>query len=138
MVRENSTSNYRPCQIDILSVTLLISSLTSVCSVEVPHTTDSVDWALVSIQKRYKLWHLVGRHYTTALFQGQFSTTHARTNMAVLCPSGWSYDSQLDRHTWLHVAFASFPPPCLLLQGPTEARLFLLQAFMAIICSFSY
>ena len=46
MVRENSASNYKPCRVDILSATLLISSLTSVCSVEVPHTNDSVDWAL--------------------------------------------------------------------------------------------
>ena len=48
MVRENSASNYGPCRIDILSVTLLISSSTSVCSVKVPHTTDSGDPALDS------------------------------------------------------------------------------------------
>ena len=72
---------------------------------------------LVNIQKRYKF--AASRHYTTALLQGQFRTTHERTNMAVLCPSGWSHDSQLDRHTWLHIAFASFPPPCLLLQEDT-------------------
>ena len=49
---------------------------------------------LVSIQKRYKF--AVSRHYTAALFQGQCRITHARSNMAVLCPSGWSYDSHRD------------------------------------------
>ena len=43
MVCNNSASNYGPYRINILSVTLLILSLTSVCSVKVPHSTGSVD-----------------------------------------------------------------------------------------------
>ena len=55
MVLNNSASNNGPCRIKNLSVTLLISSLTSVCSVKVSHATDSVDVALKASPLRKRL-----------------------------------------------------------------------------------
>ena len=60
MVCNNSAINYGPCWINILSVTLLISSLESVSSVKVPHTTDSVYAALDSTQQ----WNFLGHVYS--------------------------------------------------------------------------